>query len=572
MTRLPALLVATALWAVIYLPGLGVPEIHGEEGRRILPAVTMLDTGNWLVPYVGGKPFLRKPPLVNWAIAASFKLTGLRNEWTARLPSALCVLSLALTIVAVSSGRGWMNADTGLIAAIFAMTQFGLLAKARLAGAEIEGIYVPLCGIAMVCWLAWWSQARSPWLTWTVPFLFLGSAALAKAPLHLLFFYTIVVAVLWHKRALRELFSVAHLLGILIMAGIFAAWAIPYLRSEEAMRATQVWKDQFVGRITGNVFDWKTYLLNIPRGLMDQLPWLLFAPLLFVRRRVDERQRASDERAGEIVSPVFWAIIVSFVALLLIPGVLPRYVLPLGVPFCLIIAIRLGAEDERSSLFRRWHQTNRLLAALLLPLAIVGPFIVNASQVEPTISGRGPVPDFSLAIKAAFLAAGIVAVCVIIIARRPIDVSRRGVAVATGALFGLATLLYATAAMPWIKRGDNVRPVAAAIDAAIDASTAAERREMPGGAARLILFDPGWEPAIFYLRTRYAYAADVKDIPKDAEFVLTRAKDNEERVEQLERFARKRPELELARAIPTRMGEELLLLRRREAISKDGRR
>ena len=133
----------------------------------------------------------------------------------------------------------------------------------------------------------------------------------------------------------------------------------------------------------------------------------------------------------------------------------------------------------------------------------------------------------------------------------------------------MATILYATAAMPWIKRGDDVRPVAAAIDAAIDASAGAERRETTGGTARLILFDPGWEPSIFYLRTRYAYAANVKDIPKDAEFVLARAKDNEERVEQLERFARKRPELELARAIPTRMGEELLLLRRREAISKD---
>src|SRR5215210_6156688 len=98
MTRTQALLFITAVWAAIYLPGLGSPEIKGEEGRRILPALTMLDTGNWLVPYVGGKPFLRKPPLMNWAIAASFKLTGVRNEWTARLPSALAVLALGLTI------------------------------------------------------------------------------------------------------------------------------------------------------------------------------------------------------------------------------------------------------------------------------------------------------------------------------------------------------------------------------------------------------------------------------------------------------------------------------------------
>ena len=38
------------VWAAIYLPGLGSLEIRGEEGRRILPAVTMLQTGNYLVP------------------------------------------------------------------------------------------------------------------------------------------------------------------------------------------------------------------------------------------------------------------------------------------------------------------------------------------------------------------------------------------------------------------------------------------------------------------------------------------------------------------------------------------
>ena len=60
MNRPTALALIAALWAGIYLPGLGSTEIKGEEGRRILPAVTMLETGNWLVPYVGGKPFLRK--------------------------------------------------------------------------------------------------------------------------------------------------------------------------------------------------------------------------------------------------------------------------------------------------------------------------------------------------------------------------------------------------------------------------------------------------------------------------------------------------------------------------------
>ncbi|HEV8185165.1 MAG TPA: hypothetical protein VGP40_04355, partial [Chthoniobacterales bacterium] len=60
------LAIVLVLWAAIYLPGLGTLQIKGEEGRRILPAITMLQTGNYIVPQVGSDPYFTKPPLVNW--------------------------------------------------------------------------------------------------------------------------------------------------------------------------------------------------------------------------------------------------------------------------------------------------------------------------------------------------------------------------------------------------------------------------------------------------------------------------------------------------------------------------
>src|SRR5688500_8800977 len=115
MSRAASLSIVILCWAAIYLPGLGSLEIKGEEGRRILPAVTMLDTGNYLVPQVGSEPYYRKPPLVNWLVAASFKLTGLRNEWTARLPSVLCVLAVALAFMTIA--RRSLGPNGSLIAA-----------------------------------------------------------------------------------------------------------------------------------------------------------------------------------------------------------------------------------------------------------------------------------------------------------------------------------------------------------------------------------------------------------------------------------------------------------------------
>ncbi|MGZ5537472.1 MAG: ArnT family glycosyltransferase, partial [Chthoniobacterales bacterium] len=90
------ILIVVLLWAVIYLSWLGTSGLRSEEGHRVLPAIEMLDSSNYLVPHIGGQPYLRKPPLINWLVAASFKISGYRNEWTARVPSILSVLIVAL--------------------------------------------------------------------------------------------------------------------------------------------------------------------------------------------------------------------------------------------------------------------------------------------------------------------------------------------------------------------------------------------------------------------------------------------------------------------------------------------
>ena len=197
MSRAANLLLVLICWAAIYLPGLGSLEIKGEEGRRILPAVTMLETGNWLVPQVGGEPYYRKPPLVNWLVALSFYITGHRNEWTARLPSVLSVLAVALAFVTVA--RASLGANGSLVAALIWMVNFGMIEKGRLI--EIEALYVSLLGLAMICWLHWYHQQKSPWLIWMVPSVFLGLGMLAKGPVHLLFFYAVVLAVLYRAQA-----------------------------------------------------------------------------------------------------------------------------------------------------------------------------------------------------------------------------------------------------------------------------------------------------------------------------------------------------------------------------------
>src|SRR5947209_92164 len=330
------LLIVVLVWAALYLPGLGSLAIKGEEGRRILPGITMLQTGNYLIPQVGGETYFRKPPLINWLVAASFKIFGRQNEWTARAPSVFCVLLVAVAFVTVA--RNSLGAIGSLIGGLMWLINAGIIEKGRLV--EIEALYVSLCALAIILWLSWWLQKKSPWLVWTVAFIFLGLGWLAKGPVHLMFFYGVVIAVIWQERNWRALFHPAHLVGIAIMLGIFAAWAIPFVQATNQATATTKWSQQFTGRLRGTDFQFTRWILNIPHGLLYLLPWVFFLPLIRFRNFAAERDQ-------QLARALAWGAAIPFVIVNLVPGAIPRYSMPAMVPAIWLLAMTLTQENLR---------------------------------------------------------------------------------------------------------------------------------------------------------------------------------------------------------------------------------
>ncbi|HEY5036355.1 MAG TPA: glycosyltransferase family 39 protein [Chthoniobacterales bacterium] len=375
MSRSRAFFIVVLLWAAIYLPRLGTLELKSEEGRRVLPAVTMLETGNYLVPEVGSEPYFRKPPLVNWLVAASFKIFGARNEWTARLPSVLCLLAVALAFVGIA--RRELGANGSLVAALIWLTNFGLLEKGRMI--EIEALYVSLTALAFICWVSWWREARLRWAAWTVPWIFLGLGLLAKGPLNLVFLYAVLVAILWQARAPKQLATWPHFVGILLMLGIFAAWAIPCLETMPAGHVAGVWSRQFSGRLGGEDFKLGNWLLNIPRGLAYLLPWLALLP--FARFGLLERD---DDR--KLCRGLSLGIVVPFVIVSLLPGALPRYNMPLLAPSCWLLAIFIREHalvwPKELRKVVTWTAASVVIAMLIYSLAII-PFLKRREKIRP---------------------------------------------------------------------------------------------------------------------------------------------------------------------------------------------
>ena len=83
------LLLLMLLDAVVILPTLGARTLWQiDESRLAVIGREMTETGDWLIPRIGGQVYACYPPLAYWGIAASGSAFGW-NEWAARLPSAM---------------------------------------------------------------------------------------------------------------------------------------------------------------------------------------------------------------------------------------------------------------------------------------------------------------------------------------------------------------------------------------------------------------------------------------------------------------------------------------------------
>jgi 4-amino-4-deoxy-L-arabinose transferase-like glycosyltransferase len=188
---------------------------------------------------------------------------------------------------------------------------------------------------------------------------------LAKGPLHLVFFYAIVVAVLYGGRELRALLHPAHFVGLGLMIAMFAAWAIPSLQTMPPESVTDTWARQFSARLSGHDFNLAGWLLNMPRALAYFLPWTILLAWAVVRR-----PSFGDERPARIAAGLTWGVVISFIGVSVLPGALARYTMPLLAPAAWLVALLLTAARDQLPRWLSWRKPAALPRELRLPVAV----------------------------------------------------------------------------------------------------------------------------------------------------------------------------------------------------------
>ena len=284
-----------ALSAISLLAALGTARLSPHEAIWAQSAREMIASGDLLIPAIDGRPWLEKPPLGTWLIAASGLAFGRVSEVAARLPSALAAVLLCLGVASIAARR--LGPRAGLLAGLVQATTPWLIVRGRLAEVDVTLAVLVVGALAALDRMRMGS-ARARWAFFGL----IGATALAKgigfgAALVLA---TAAAVLVWDRdaKAFRALLSPVGIgLALLIALGwpLLVLMRYPQAMGLWAMHVT----DRFAARPTHFAGEpLSEYLLG---PFLLTLPWTPFALIGGWR----SARRARNERGG--LDRLLWA-------------------------------------------------------------------------------------------------------------------------------------------------------------------------------------------------------------------------------------------------------------------------
>ena len=362
---LPALLLGFA--AVLFFRLGDAPVHRSNEVRVDRVSRHMLESGDWLVPRLGEKVRLQKPPLYYWlATSAESAAGGAANAWL-RAPSALCALLLLL--VAWGWGR-WVGGERqGLLAGLLLVGLVGVAEFGRLGVAET------LLAASSSAALLAYEHARatgSRRALWAC-LLCLALAVLAKATPVLLTVALPIALDLALQRRLRGALNARTL-------GLVALTVVPALLWYVAVIATVpgAW-DQIVSfallpfgvrlpEAAGNASHVRPVWYHVVSLVTMGLPLLALLPLVVARA-----WRTRGWRDAPRLRFAALAVGAPLLGFSLIPEKQDHYLLPLMPAWAVLLADALVDACERAAAGARGLRIASLVTAALL-LVTAGAF------------------------------------------------------------------------------------------------------------------------------------------------------------------------------------------------------
>lgn len=343
------------LVAFLLIPWLGETLFNTKgEPREAIVAVSMLKSGNWILPVSYGSDIPYKPPFLAWLIAIFSMIFngGTVNEFMSRLPSALSAIAM------IMAGYNWASkhssAKVAFCMAMVTVTSFEVYRAA--VACRVDMVLTACISIALYQMYEW--RLKRSLARYLAIALLLSGAVLTKGPVGALL-PCLAMGIFCLLRRDNFFNTVAWLLGVCLLSMILPA--IWYFK------AYQIGGDDFmqlaleenIGRLTGTMSyesHENPWYYNIITILTGMLPWTIFALFVAVKSLVScSKHHKSINIKGaieKISEPSSFALTIALVVLLFytIPSSKRSvYLLPMYPMMAYGISLLLSRLSNKSS-------------------------------------------------------------------------------------------------------------------------------------------------------------------------------------------------------------------------------
>lgn len=218
------LLTIILISALTLIPFIGLTDFNTKgEPREAIVAVTMIDTHNWILPQNNGDEFAYKPPMFHWLVATTSVVIGSVNEFSARFPSALAGVVLAVMTFCFFARR--KNQHIALLTSVIMLTTFEVHRAAT--NCRVDMVLTLFIVLALYQLFRWTERDLRGIPVWAI--LWMGCGMLTKGPVAIILPCLVSCVYLWIQG--RHFWFVVWRFALIAMSAMilpclwyYAAW------------------------------------------------------------------------------------------------------------------------------------------------------------------------------------------------------------------------------------------------------------------------------------------------------------------------------------------------------------
>lgn len=329
------ILLLVALGGFLFFFRLNSPALTDpDETFYAQTAKEMLHKGEWITPYLYGKPQFEKPAFFYWLVKVSYKVFGV-NEFAARFPSA--VFGLIGVILMYLLGSLLFGRRAGAFAAvIFASNvEYVILARACVTDMVLT-VFMLLGAYRFFC-----GYITGKRFYYVLSGLAFGLAVLTKGPVFAVLAIGVFLGFLIFAKDLASVRKMPVVWMILAYLAVTVPWYLAVYKLHGNTFITEFFGFQNVTRFMASEHKIGSQVYyNIPIIMGGFFPWSVFLPFglwhMFKKARSKDPALAREKKGSIFTLIWFFVIFLFFTAS---STKLPTYIFPSFIALALIVGV-----------------------------------------------------------------------------------------------------------------------------------------------------------------------------------------------------------------------------------------